>query len=141
MLFESETSGDLGATPSLINIRRESISNTNFRKAIWTGKYLQVTGMSIPVGGEIGFEKHDNVDQFIKLESGCASVFMGDTKQNVKFMGKINADYAIIIPAGTWHNVINTCSCPLKVYSVYTPPQHPFGTVHKTKLDADLAED
>lgn len=141
MLFESETSGDLGATPSLINIRRESISNTNFRKAIWTGEYLQVTVMSIPVGGEIGLEMHDNLDQLIKIESGCADVYMGDSKQNVTFAGKVNANYAILIPSGTWHNIINACPCPLNVYSVYAPPQHPMGTVHKRKLDSDLAED
>ena len=113
---------------------------TILEKAIWTGEYLQVTVMSIPAGGEIGLEMHDDLEQFIKVERGCADVYMGDTKQTVKFMGKVNADYAILIPAGVWHNVINACSCPLKVYSVYAPPKHPFGTVHKTKLDSDLAE-
>lgn len=97
--------------------------------------------MSIPVGGEIGLEMHNNLDQFIKVESGCANVYIGDTKQTVKFMGKINADYAILIPAGFWHNVINTCACPLKLYSVYAPQKHPCKTVHKTKLDSDLAEE
>ena len=141
MLFESENCRDLGAKPSLINIHTETICNTNFRKAIWTGEHLQITIMSIPVGGEIGLEMHDDLDQFLKIESGCADVYMGDTKQNVKFVGKANANYAITIPSGTWHNVINACSCPLKIYSIYAPPQHPFGTVHERKLDSDLAED
>ena len=141
MFFDGENNKDLGAKPTVINIHNEALHNKNFRTAIWTGEYLQVTVISIPAGGEIGVERHDNLDQFIRIESGCAAVYMGNTRQNMKFVGKIDSDYAIVIPAGTWHNIINACSCPLKVYSIYAPPQHPFGTVHKTKLDADLAED
>ena len=141
MFFQSENNKDSGAKPSVINIHKETICNNHFRTALWTGKHLQVTAMSIPVGGEIGLEMHDNLDQFIRVESGCASVYMGHTKQNVKFIGTINADYAIVIPSGTWHNIINACSCPLKIYSVYAPPKHPFNTVHETKLDAALTED
>ena len=141
MFDELDTNQDLGAKPSIINIHNETLSNHYFRKAIWTGEYLQVTVMSIPVGGEIGLELHDNLDQFIRVESGCADVYMGDSKQTLKFAGKVNPNYAIIIPSGTWHNIVNVCSCPLKVYSVYAPPKHPFGTVHKTKLDSDLADD
>lgn len=141
MFFQSENNQDLGAKPSVINIHNEALCNQNFRTAIWTGEYLQVTVMSIPVGGEIGLEIHENLDQFIRVESGCAKVYMGDCKQSVKCVGKINADYAIVIPSGVWHNIINVSTCPLKLYSVYAPPKHPFGTVHKTKLEADLAED
>ena len=140
MIFERKENQDLGGKPCLIDIHNEALSNENFRKAIWTGEYLQVTVMSIPVGGEIGLEIHDNLEQFIKIERGCADVYMGECKQNVKFVGKINSDYAILIPPKTWHNVINACPFPLKVYSVYAPPKHPFETIHKTKLDADLSE-
>ena len=140
-MSETKQSQDLGAKPVVINIHSETLCNHNFRTVLWTGKHLQVTVMSIPVGGEIGFEMHHDLDQFVKIESGCAAVYMGDAKQNVKLIGKINANYAILIPAGTWHNIINTCSCPLKVYSIYAPAQHPFGTIHETKLDADLEED
>ena len=139
--METENNQDLGPKPTIINIRGETLSNCNFRKTIWTGTHLQVTVMSIPVGGEIGVEKHDDVDQFIKIESGCATVYMGDCKQSMKRVGNVNANCAILIPAGTWHNVFNACACPLKVYSVYAPPQHPFGTVHESKLNSDLAED
>ena len=141
MLLEPENNKDLGAKPTVINIHNETVCNNNFRRAIWTGEYLQVTVMSIPVGGEIGLEIHENLDQFIRIESGCANIYMGDAKQNVKCMGKVNANYAIVIPSGTWHNIINACTCPLKVYSVYAPPKHPFGTVHERKLDSDLADD
>ena len=140
MLFESENNKDWKVKPGLINIRSEVMCNNNFRKAIWTGEYLQVTVMSIPVGGEIGLEMHDNLDQFIKVEGGVAEVCMGKNNETLKTIGKINSNYAILIPAGTWHNIINIGSCPLKVYSVYAPPQHPANTVHKTKFDSDLAE-
>lgn len=141
MFFETESNKDLGAKPSIINIHNETMCNQNFRTAIWTGEYLQVTVMSIPVGGEIGLEHHEDLDQFIRVEGGSANVYMGKTKQTVKCLGKVNDNYAIVIPSGTWHNIINACTCPLKVYSVYAPPKHPFGTVHETKLDADLSED
>lgn len=140
MHLERERSQDLGAQPTVINIHNEALRNENFRTAIWTGEYFQITVMSIPAGGEIGLEFHSNLDQVIVVESGCASVYMGKTKQEVRLVAKATPNYAIIIPAGTWHNVINACSCKLKVYSVYAPPQHPFGTIHETKLDADLAE-
>lgn len=139
--METENNRDLGANPCIINIRNETICNSNFRTAIWTGKNLQITVMSIPVGGEIGLEIHNDLDQFIKLESGCARIYMGKTKGDVNFIGSVNSDCAVVIPAGTWHNMINSCAYPLKVYSIYAPPQHPFGTVHKTKLESDLAED
>ena len=141
MIFNEGTTKDLGPKACLINIHKETLCNNNFRTAIWSGEYLQVTVMSIPVGGEIGLEMHDDLDQFIRVESGCANVYMGKTKQDVKLAGKVNANYAILIPSGTWHNIINTCPCSLKVYSVYAPPKHPFGTIHETKLDSDLAGD
>ena len=135
-----EYNGDLGNQPALINIHKETYMNNYFRKSIWTGNHLQVTVMTIPAGGEIGLELHEYVDQFIRIEYGIASVYMGKTKQDMKFMGNANADYAVMIPAGTWHNIINNQKCPLKVYSIYAPPQHPIGTIHKTKFDSDLAE-
>ena len=139
MFFDKEN--HQGEQSNIINIRNETLCNQNFRKEIWTGAGLQITVMSIPVGGEIGLELHDNLDQFIKVESGCADVYMGQSKQCVKFIGKINANYAVVVPSGMWHNILNVGACPLKVYSVYAPPKHPIGTLHKTKLDADLSEE
>lgn len=141
MFYKTENTKDLGAKPGIINIHQETLQNQNFRTALWTGEYLQLTVMSIPVGGEIGIENHDDLDQFIRMESGCAHVYMGKTKKEMRLVGKVNSDYAIVIPAGTWHNIVNVCPRPLKVYSLYAPPKHPFGTVHQTKQDADLAED
>ena len=131
----------LNNEPALINIHKQVSCNNYFRKEIWTGEHLQVTVMSIPAGCEIGLERHDNLDQFIRIEYGMGSVYMGKTKHDVKFIGNANPDYAVVIPAGTWHNIINNQNVPLKVYSVYAPPKHPVGTIHKTKFESDLAED
>ena len=140
MLFNDETTKDLGAKPQLINIHNEACQNTNFRTTIWTGENLQVTVMCIPVGGEVGLEFHEDVDQFIQVESGFAQVYMGNSKQCVTCFGRADQNSAIIVPKKTWHNIINVGRTPLKLYSVYAPPEHPFGTIHKTKLDSDLAE-
>ena len=138
--MEMEGNKDFCSKPLLINIRSEALCNNNFRKEIWTGEYLQVTVMSIPVGGEVGLEMHEDLEQFLKIESGYAAVYMGREKQTVKCVGKVNSNDAIIIPENTWHNIINVGGCSLKLYSVYAPPKHPRGTIHKTKLDADLTE-
>lgn len=131
---------DRGKKPTVLCLRRETNENKNFRTAIWTGTHLQITLMNIPIGGEIGLERHDNLDQILYIESGAAWVYMGNTKESVKRFGLVGSGNAVVIPAQTWHNVINAQHMPVKLFSVYAPPQHPFCTVHKTKLDSDLAE-
>ena len=138
--MEEQTYINSGDKPTLLNIRDETRSNMYYRKEVWTGEYLQLTVMSIPVGGEVGLEIHNENDQFIGVEHGVASVYFGATKQGVKFVGNVNPNYVIIVPAGTWHNIINEGGTPLKIYSVYAPPHHPKGTIHKTKFDSDLAD-
>lgn len=131
---------DYGNNPLIINIDRATKLNENFRTALWTGEHLQVTLMSIPVGGEIGLENHQNLDQFLRIESGYALVMMGRNRNALNYRKRVNGDYAVIVPSGTWHNIVNIGNQPLKIYSIYAPPQHPFGTVHRTKADADKAE-
>ena len=131
---------DYGPEPFVVNINRATKNNNTFRTALWTGSHLQLTLMSINVGEDIGLEIHPNTDQFIRIEQGQGLVQMGDRKDNLNFEKRAFADDAIFIPAGTWHNVINTGYVPLKVYSIYAPPNHPKGTVHKTKADAAAAE-
>ena len=123
---------DYGAEPTVLDIDAYSLSNNNFRVALWTGTKLQVTLMSIPVGGEIGLEQHSTTDQFLRIEDGQGKVMMGDTKESLTFIQKAGKDYVIIVPAGKWHNLINTGDKPLKLYSIYAPIEHPHGTVHKT---------
>ena len=134
-------SKDFGPSPFVINIDEETVQNDTFRTALWTGEHLQVTLMSINPGEDIGLEIHPNIDQFLRLEQGEGIVRMGDRQDNLTYEKKVKQDFAILIPAGTWHNVINTGNIPIKLYSIYAPPQHPRGTVHKTKADAIAAEE
>jgi mannose-6-phosphate isomerase-like protein (cupin superfamily) len=131
---------DFGANPFVININQAAKQNNTYRTAIWTGKHLQVTLMSLGIGEDIGLEIHPNVDQFLRIEQGQGIVQMGKRKNNLNFKRNVYDDSAIFIPAGTWHNVTNTGNIPLKLYSIYAPPNHPFGTVHPTKADAMAAE-
>ncbi|ATW25799.1 cupin domain-containing protein [Candidatus Formimonas warabiya] len=131
---------DYGPAPFVVNIEEATKQNNNFRTALWTGNHLQLTLMSIPVGEDIGLEIHIDHDQFIRIEEGQGIVKMGDRKDRLYFQEKASDDYAIFIPAGTWHNLINTGNKPIKLYSIYAPPQHPKGTVHATKADAEAAE-
>ncbi|RSD28437.1 cupin domain-containing protein [Mesobacillus subterraneus] len=132
---------DYGPNPFVININEATRLNNTFRTALWTGSHLQVTLMSIDVGGDIGLEMHPDVDQFLRIEQGQGIVQMGKTKDNLDFQRNVMDDSAIMIPAGTWHNVTNTGNSPLKLYSIYAPPNHPAGTVHVTKADAAAAEE
>ena len=130
---------DYGGKPFVVDIERAAKQNKNYRTALWTGKHLQVTLMSIDVGGDIGLEVHPDVDQFIRIEQGQGLVQMGERKDHLDFERRVSEDDAIMIPAGTWHNVTNTGHVPLKLYSIYAPPEHPFGTVHRTKAEAMAA--
>lgn len=131
---------DYGREPFVVNIAQVTQQNSTYRTALWTGKHFQVTVMSIPVGGDIGLEVHPTTDQFIRIEEGQGLVQMGDSKEKLDFVATAYNDYAIIVPAGKWHNVTNTGNKPLKVYVIYAPPQHPFGTVHETKAVAMASE-
>ena len=131
---------DYGPQPFVVDIEEATKQNNAFRTALWTGEHLQVTLMSIKVGEDIGLEVHPHLDQFIRIEEGQGLVKMGDRKDRLDFQEKVYDDFAFIIPAGKWHNLINTGNKPIKLYSIYAPPQHPKGTVHKTKAEAEAAE-
>ena len=131
---------DYGPNPFTVNIKEATKQNNTFRTALWSGPHLQVTLMSIDVGDDIGLEIHPNVDQFLRIEQGQGFVQMGKSKDYLDFNSYVYDDSAIFVPAGTWHNVTNTGNTPLKLYSIYAPPNHPFGTVHPTKADAEAAE-
>lgn len=132
---------DFGAGPFVININEATKQNNTFRTALWTGSHLQITLMSIGVGEDIGLEMHPHLDQFLRIEQGTGIVQMGENKTNLSFKRNVYDDSAIVIPAGTWHNLTNTGNIPLKLYSIYAPPNHPFGTVHGTKAEAISAEE
>lgn len=138
--YRHKNSCDHGPDPFVINIEKATLQNKYFRTALWTGEHLQLTLMSIKPREDIGLEIHPNTDQFLRIEQGQGVVMMGDSKDNLDFQRRVYDNYAIIIPAGKWHNLINTGRVPLKLYSIYAPPQHPFGTVHMTKRDAEEHE-
>ena len=130
---------DYGNDPFVVNIEKETEQNNNFRTTLWTGTYMQTTLMSIEPGSSIGLEIHPDTDQFLKIESGMGQVFMGKARENLNFRQNIREGFAIFVPAGTWHNVVNTGKLPIKLYSVYAPPHHPRGTVNDTKSAAESA--
>ena len=130
---------DNGPNPLVTNIEAETIENTNYRTTLWTGNNLQITLMSIEPGHDIGLEVHDTHDQFLRIEQGQATVSMGPNETELQVWKAVDGD-AVVVPAGTWHNLISSGDVPLKVYSIYAPPQHPHGTVHVTKEDGDRAE-
>ena len=99
---------DHGAEPTVLNIESHTLANENFRTALWTGSNLQVTLMAIPAGGDVGLEQHHDIDQFLRVEEGTARVMMGDSEDNLDFVREVSDDYAILVPAGKWHNIVNT---------------------------------
>ena len=122
------------------DIEEVTTTNSTFRTVLFTGKAMQLTVMSIPPGKDIGLEQHPATDQFLRVEAGSARIVMGSSKDKLDDSRELEKDSAVIVPAGTWHNIINTGNEPLKLYSIYAPPQHPAGTVHATKADAEAAE-
>lgn len=121
-------------TPYVNNIEKETLENEFFRKEVFTGEHLQMTVMSLLPGEDIGAEVHNNTDQFLRIEQGTGRAIVGDQEYDVE------DDFAIIIPAGMNHNVINTGEIAMKLYSIYTPAEHPKGTIHKDKAEAMAAE-
>ena len=120
--------------PYVHNIENETLKNNFFRKEVFTGEHLQITVMSINPGEDIGVETHPTTDQFLRIEQGSGKAIIGGQEYEV------SDDFAITIPAGMEHNDINTGDVAMKLYSIYTPVEHPVGTIHETKADADAAE-
>jgi len=131
---------DYGPHPFTADINKFTLDNQYFRDVLWTGRQLQLTLMCIKPGEDIGLEIHPQTDQFLRIEQGQALVLMGHGPQELNYRQTACEDFAILIPAGTWHNIINTGTCPLKLYSIYAPPNHPRGAVHPTKEIAERME-
>lgn len=135
------TTKDHGNKPFVTNIEEETLANTNYRTALWTGELLQATLMSIPVGGDIGAEVHDENDQFLRVEQGRGRVIMGESENKITLDTEVGPEFAIFIPKDTYHNVINIGDEDLKLYSIYGPAHHAHGTVHETQSIAIAAEE
>jgi len=117
-------------------IEKATLDNDYFRQVLFTGEHLQLVVMCLQAGEEIGNEVHPTVDQFFRIEEGDARFVFNGKEEHL-----VHASDAVVVPAGTYHNVINASSTQsLRLYTIYTPPQHPDGTVHKTKAEAEAAE-
>jgi mannose-6-phosphate isomerase-like protein (cupin superfamily) len=118
-------------------IEEQTTENQYFRKVIFTGQHMQLVLMCLQPGEEIGNEVHENVDQFFRVEQGTARFVLNGSEEHL-----VHANEAAIIPAGTFHNVINASKARrLRLYTIYTPPNHPADRVQKTKAEADAAEE
>lgn len=126
---------DYGPEPIVFDMEDITLQNENFRTSFWTGTFLQMTLMTLQPGEDIGLELHTQTDQFIRVEAGTGTVYMGDTEENLDFIREVKDDFAFFIPAGKWHNLKNTGDQPLKLYSIYAPVEHAHGTVHATQAE------
>lgn len=138
---EDQTSSrvtDYGRNPLVIDIEDAAEANTDYLTALWTGEHLQVTLMSIPVGSDIGLDVHPDTDQFLRIEEGRGTVQMGNQQNNLNIQQRVEEDSAIMVPAGTWHNITNNGDEPLKLFSIYAPPHHSFGTVENKREEEQM---
>jgi len=132
---------DNGPRPNSFDIEAATRDNDNYRVVAWTGRYLQVTLMTIPVGESIGLEAHPDTDQFLRIESGNGKAVMGPAEDQLDFEEAVGDGSSIQVPAGSWHDVINTGDEPLRLYAIYAPSHHAAGAVQPTSADAEREEE
>ena len=128
---------DIGPAPQSFDLEQATVENTTYRTVAWSGRYLQVTLMSIPPGGDIGLEAHPDTDQFLRLDSGRGRVQMGPAQDQLTFDREVSDGWCILVPAGSWHNVTNTGDELMQLYAVYAPAHHQPGKVHQTAEEAE----
>ncbi len=132
---------DIGPKPQSFDLEEATRDNKDYRRVAWSGRYLQVTLMSIPVGGDIGLEMHPETDQFLRLDAGRGRVQIGQSREQLSFDREVSDGWCILVPAGMWHNVTNTGDEPMQVYAIYAPAHHKPGKVHRTAEDAEADKD
>jgi mannose-6-phosphate isomerase-like protein (cupin superfamily) len=132
---------DIGPKPQAFDIERATKENSDYRSVAWSGRYLQVTLMSIPAGRSVGLEAHPQTDQFLRLDAGGGRVQMGATKDDLTFEREVSDGWCVLVPAGTWHNITNTGTTPMKVYTIYAPAHHAPGKVQATSAAAEADKD
>jgi mannose-6-phosphate isomerase-like protein (cupin superfamily) len=126
---------DIGPQPQSFDLEHATLDNENYRSVAWSGRYLQVTLMSIPVGKDIGLEAHPETDQFLRLDGGRGRVQMGPSKEQLTFDKEVSDGWCVLVPAGTWHNITNIGEEPMQLYAIYAPVHHKPGKIHKTAAD------
>lgn len=132
---------DIGPRPNAFDIEHATVANDNYRTVVWSGTYLQVTLMSIPVGESIGLEAHPDIDQFLRLDAGNGRCVMGPAQDDLTFSQEVSDGWSIQVPAGTWHDVINIGTEPMRLYAVYAPVHHAAGITQATSADAEADEE
>ena len=123
------------------DVARATVENETFRTVLFTGEHLQLTVMRLARGEDIGREAHPHLDQFLRVEAGRGRVELGRSEHLVDEAYDVEDDWAIVVPAGVWHNIVNIGDDELKLYSLYAPPEHPDGTVHRTKGEAEAGDE
>lgn len=136
MSHNADTIKDIGPQPQSFDLERATRENDDYRSVAWSGRYLQVTLMSIPAGGDIGLEAHPRTDQFLRLDAGSGRVQMGTAKDKLTFEQEVSSGWCVLVPAGTWHNITNTGTKPMQVYAIYAPAHHTPGKVQATQAAA-----
>lgn len=132
---------DPGPQPNAFDIETATRESDTYRTVAWTGKHLQVTLMSVPVGSSIGLEAHPGTDQFLRVDAGRGRCVMGPAKDQLTFEQDVSDGWSIQVPAGAWHDVINTGDEPLRLYAIYAPVHHAPGLVQQTDEDAERDEE
>ena len=132
---------DIGPRPQSFDLEQATLDNERYRTVAWSGRYLQLTLMSIPPGGDIGLEVHPETDQFIRLDAGRGRVEMGTAKDRLTMKQEVSDGWCVLIPAGTWHNITNIGAEPMQVYAIYAPAHHKPGKVHDTAAEAEADKD
>lgn len=132
---------DIGPRPQSFDIEQATKENTDYRSVAWSGRYLQLTLMAIPAGGEIGLEAHPETDQFLRLDAGSGRVQMGPAKDDLPFRMEVTDGWCVLVPAGTWHNITNTGTTPMQIYTIYAPAHHAPDKVQATMAIAAVDTD
>lgn len=131
---------DIGPQPQSFDLEKATLENDRYRVVAWSGRYLQLTLMSIPPGADVGLEAHPETDQFLRLDGGRGRVQMGPAEDQLDFDQEVEDGWAMLVPAGSWHNVTNTGDEPMRLYAVYAPVHHAAGAVQATADDAERDE-
>lgn len=134
------TVADVGPRPTSFDMETATTDNTNYRTVAWSGTYLQVTLMTIPVGESIGLEMHHDTDQFLRLEAGRGKAQMGPEKDELTIEHDVSDGWCVLVPAGTWHNITNMGDQPMQLYAIYAPVHHAAGKMQQTAHDAENDE-
>ena len=132
---------DIGPRPNAFDIETATRENSTYRTVAWTGAHLQVTLMSIPPGSSVGLEAHPDTDQFLRLDAGTGRVMMGPSRDDLSFVQDVEDGWCVTVPAGTWHDIVNTGTDDMRLYAIYAPVHHAAGIVQETAQDAERDEE